>query len=719
MMAAGRRHGRRGQQAGKARPVLALLTLALAAALLCLFVPAPLGAAASGLEEEEQACDNAELHQQVKEDAAPPNKQQQGQRVVDVGARPRTPKLGEVMDNLKSKVTPQAAGAWAQWAAPVTEWVRRLGEGPKVEELVRYGGKALQPGEALAERCKSRRKAAGGGGGGGPGGGAEEGAGLDACALLDVSWSLGRQLAGATTQASAKAGAWLAQEVPRVPIPLHLVWVDLDVEVSPVTSPDVGALILHQRPFWVVSLADALSERLARALHAVPFFDLVINARYDLFYWPDPACPLVHSPDGIVTRAPLTPDGYCAVRPCAQQSSIRGQNSHADINDGAYYCECDLPRKRCRLRAEPLRDFQLLVDEPLASKAFDAQCATSVAYARPPSGLAALLPPPLAWLATEDLLPRYLANLLLGFLLLYLAEPLSESRLFHLVVGAALGLGSGLVLAALLLNHLLRTFKRLQPFSGLATLLSSAATVLLFQRFGRESPFLLARQLLQTLWADTKVRRTEDLRSTFIKHDIDQPHTKQTSHQPPPRPSTPPPKIPQQGQYLVLGSAALGVALTLGFGWFTESEEEARAKPGWLRVHFNGQANLRKGLRLWGLYALLHSCPNPDYGGLVVLLFLAWDNLAYAGRRLHMFLHRSPDTTKYLAQPHVAVVGDDVTKRELERLRKHVQENPQAAQRVQRGADALARFKAGGPDAVRDWGDGEEDGGGRGWCVVQ
>lgn len=188
--------------------------------------------------------------------------------------------------------------------------------------------------------------------------------------------------------------------------------------------------------------------------------------------------------------------------------------------------------------------------------------------------------------------------------------------------------------------------------------------------------------------------------------------------------STTPHHDNKQGQYLVLGSAALGVALTLGLGWFTESEEEARAKPGWLRVHFNGQANLRKALRLWGLYTLLHSCPNPDYGGLVVLLFLAWDNLAYAGRRLHMFLHRSPDTTKYLVQaPHArAVVGDDsndYTERELERLRKHVQENPQATQRVQRGADALARFRAGGPDAVRDWGEGEGEGGGKGWCVVQ
>jgi hypothetical protein len=182
-----------------------------------------------------------------------------------------------------------------------------------------------------------------------------------------------------------------------------------------------------------------------------------------------------------------------------------------------------------------------------------------------------------------------------------------------------------------------------------------------------------------------------------------------------------------------VGSLALGVALTLGLGWFTESEEEARGKPGWLRVYFNGQANLRKGLRLLGLYALLHSCPNPDYGALVVCLFLAWDNVAYAGRRLHMFLHRSPDTTKFLARGAGgggvgarAVVGDDAgggeeyTQRELERLRNYVQENPHAAQKVQRGADALARFRAGGPDAVRDWGEEEEAGGGKGWgCVVQ
>ncbi len=170
------------------------------------------------------------------------------------------------------------------------------------------------------------------------------------------------------------------------------------------------------------------------------------------------------------------------------------------------------------------------------------------------------------------------------------------------------------------------------------------------------------------------------------------------------------------------------MALTLGLGWFTESEDEARAKPGWLRVHLNGQANLRKGLRLLGLYALLHSCPNPDYGALVVGLFLAWDNLAYAGRRLHMFLHRSPDTTKFLARPAAgarAVVGDEGaggdgghTQRELERLRSYVQTNPQETLKVQRGADALARFRAGGPDAIRDVGE-DEDGGGRGWCAVQ
>lgn len=140
-------------------------------------------------------------------------------------------------------------------------------------------------------------------------------------------------------------------------------------------------------------------------------------------------------------------------------------------------------------------------------------------------------------------------------------------------------------------------------------------------------------------------------------------------------------------------------------------------------MYFNGQANLRKALRLWGLYALLHSCPNPDYGGLVVLLFLAWDNLAYAGRRLHIFLHRSPDTTKFLAQPPRAVVGDegaggrDYTERELARLRNYAQANPQTLSRVQRGSGAMMAFIAGGPDAVRDPGDGDEEG--SRWCVVQ
>lgn len=73
---------------------------------------------------------------------------------------------------------------------------------------------------------------------------------------------------------------------------------------------------------------DRVSELLVRSCHAVPYFDYIINARYDLFYWPDPACPLEATADGIVVRKALTPDGYCAIRPCEAQASLPGTPAH-------------------------------------------------------------------------------------------------------------------------------------------------------------------------------------------------------------------------------------------------------------------------------------------------------------------------------------------------------------------------------------------------------
>lgn len=420
-----------------------------------------------------------------------------GKRSLDVGSRPLTPKLGDVMENLGNKVPEELPGWMNQTWGKIksSSFMTRVQEmtAPHVQKLVTYGGEVLRPGEELAARCRGRSKKVGSGRSRGGGNNNPE-PGLDACSLLEVSWSLGRQLANVGKNASAATASWLAQEVPRVPIPLYLIWVEVDVDVSPVSGRDVGSIILHQRPYWIVTLADWVSERLVRFFHSIPFFDLLINARYDLFYWPDPACPLTQI-DGIVTRAPLTSDGYCEVRPCALQSSVLGQ--YAKDNP---FCECNLPEKHCRLRAEPLRDFNLLLDEGLATKKLEANCVTKIAWSNVPHwfpvGLRSVL---------EGIIPRYLFNLIVGLFLVWAAEPLSESRLIHLLLSGVMGLFSGLIVVALTLNYTLRTVRRLQPFSGLATFVSSAAMILLFQRFGRESPITLTLQLLQILWADPKV----------------------------------------------------------------------------------------------------------------------------------------------------------------------------------------------------------------------
>lgn len=58
--------------------------------------------------------------------------------------------------------------------------------------------------------------------------------------------------------------------------------------------------------------------------------------------------------------------------------------------------------------------------------------------------------------------PASVVSLALGLLLALLAEPLSESALVHVVVSALLGLFSLLILAAFVLNQLLRTVRSMQ-----------------------------------------------------------------------------------------------------------------------------------------------------------------------------------------------------------------------------------------------------------------
>ncbi|GAB5030806.1 Hypothetical protein NocV09_00400830 [Nannochloropsis oceanica] len=571
---------------------------------------------------------------------------------------------------------------------------------PHIRKLVHYGGEVLRPGEDMAERCKKRRKPIVSGADTGTGDSSSSGSdtGLDACTLLDVSWSLGQQLGNLGKNASAKTAWWLSQEVPRVALPFHLMWVELAVEVYPVTRADVASLILHQRPHFVVQLCDILSEYLVRALHSIPMLDFLINARYDLLYIPDAACPLTQV-DGLIFRAPLTAEGFCEIRPCEHESSIAGQTAAGGVSP---FCECDLTKKRCRLRAQSLRDFQLLVDEPLASKTFDAQASTSVAWVTVPDWF-----PPRVQTALQGLLPLYVFNFLVGLLFLWFAEPLSRSTIFHVFLSAILGLFSGLLLAGVVLNQMIRTVKKLQPFSGLATLMTSVVGVVVYHRFrGGAEILLLLAGALKGMWGD------------------------------------------RWGQAYLVGSGLLGWGLAWGLGWWEETEEECREKRGgWIKAWFNGQRNIRVGLTVLGLSFLWRSVPTPTMRVVVVLLVLLREWWGYALHRLHMYRYRSPETHRFLAREgkergraggmgHRArggdedddieeeeEEGDDYTTRALRGLRTYVQKNPESTHRVRHGRGEMERFKGGGPDYVR--GDEEEEEEeeeegrtGRGCCVM-
>lgn len=121
--------------------------------------------------------------------------------------------------------------------------------------------------EALLKACEA----------GGASGGAST-----ACHLLDVSHSLFHQIARAGRNASSSASAWISREVrrggghrqagrqagteraaahrgcvwqvPEVSIPFHLLWVEVDVALRPLsTASDVKAILLKQRPFMLAS----------------------------------------------------------------------------------------------------------------------------------------------------------------------------------------------------------------------------------------------------------------------------------------------------------------------------------------------------------------------------------------------------------------------------------------------------------------------------------
>jgi hypothetical protein len=253
------------------------------------------------------------------------------------------------------------------------------------------------------------------------------------------------------------------------------------------------------------------------------------------------------------------------------------------------------------------------------------------------------------------------------------------------------------LLAGVVLNQMVRTVKRLQPFSGVATLVTSVVGVLMYQRFwGGAEVLLLLGGVVGSMWGDPR------------------------------------------GQVYMVGSCLLGAGLALGLGWWEETEEECRERRGgWVKVWFNGQRNIRVGLTMLALSFLWRSVPTPDMGVAVVVVVMGRGWLGYGLHLLHMYLNRSPETHRFLAKQggrgHRARVGDkgeegkeeeeeNHTKRALEGLRTYVVENPESTHRVRHGRGEMDRFKQGGADYVGGGEEEEEEGEGgrrrRGCCVM-
>jgi hypothetical protein len=216
------------------------------------------------------------------------------------------------------------------------------------------------------------------------------------------------------------------------------------------------------------------------------------------------------------------------------------------------------------------------------------------------------------------------------------------------------------LVAVLVLHYCLRTVQRLQAASHFATLVTSAFVVAVYQRFSQEPPLVLASRLIEAALRDTR------------------------------------------GRWLLLLSVSFGVGLTLYFRWFTEEEEDARAR-GWAAAAVNGQGNLRRLLRGWGLYMLLNSCPNPDYGAVVLALFLSWEYLFYGAKRVHMAINREQGMRRYMANPppRRGAGAEQYTAAQLEKLKRSVERDQSLLHQVSdAGRTAWGRFSTGGPHVL-------------------
>jgi len=253
-------------------------------------------------------------------------------------------------------------------------------------------------------------------------------------------------------------------------------------------------------------------------------------------------------------------------------------------------------------------------------------------------------------------MPRYLVNFLVGAGLVLIAPTLAELRLLHYVLAGVFGLVAVVGLILIIINFIVQRVQRnLQHVPAVVTLLVGAFSLYTFQRSApiHSHPIQIYLTWTHFFW------------------------------------------LTPAGKVLIVGSCIMGLVLTWYFKWFSEDEIDARDRGGWLGTLFNGQAAIRRAIRLIGLGFLMRSVPNPDYAIVVVLFFYFWDDLAFVMWRGYMYAYQSPDTSRYIAHHYRSREDEgaggerkegpnDYTVKALESLRAHYKANPSDLNKLSR-----------------------------------
>ncbi|CAM9715806.1 unnamed protein product [Laminaria digitata] len=416
----------------------------------------------------------------------------------------------------------------------------------------------------------------------------------------------------------------------------------------------------------------------------------------------------------------------------AQASSRSSSSSGSSSSVGGGVCECEIGGGACTIRASPGRDPCLYLETGDLSKrdvgpikygwrgssaerfGFDSVHASSSVELRTLSvstapimtskraegssqkaggkggsereGRKAAVADTLAALqeavAKQDLpsslgVPVYAARLVAGAVVLFLAKPLSESRLFHYLLSAMLG---GVVGATALVLRTLANPRR--------------APLRMLLVFG------LAMWLAVTVGGDVVLSPGGLLGSLFTwalafwRDGFD--------------------RFPWAGKAFFSASSLAGVLITRWQGLFLDEGDGPRG--AW----FNGQTCIRRILTISGVLLVYYGVSDAEVGVALVILALTVPTMAHYARRYSMWSSSSGwyRAGNKLSQSEYEKQGDEHTRQALAALRSTATDNWSLVKKLKNQASRrrMTAFAQSGEHFAPP---GEEDGAGGGRCSVQ